>query len=112
MLDRKVTNMLSIAAKGGNIASGEFGVERAVKTGKAYLVICAEDASDNTKKHFTDMCTYYEVPIYCFGTKDDLGRFIGKGMRACVACTDDGLSKAIMKNLNDNQVMIGGNLHA
>lgn len=104
--------MLGIAAKGGNVASGEFCVERSVKRGKAYLVICAEDASDNTKKHFNDMCTYYKVPICFFETKDNLGRFIGKGMRACMACTDSGLSKAIMKHLNDNQGITGGKLHA
>lgn len=112
MLNRKVTNMLSIAAKGGNIAGGEFSVERAVKCGKASLVICAEDASDNTKKHFTDMCTYYEVPIYYFETKDNLGRFIGKGMRACVACTDDGISRTIIKYFDDNRAMTGGKVHA
>jgi len=108
----KVLNMLSIAAKGGNVASGEFSVERAVKTGSACVVICAEDASDNTKKHFTDMCTYYNVPIYYYESKDNLGRYIGKGMRACVACTDYGLSKTIIKHLNENQAMTGGKVHA
>lgn len=112
MLNRKVTNMLSIAAKGANIASGEFSVEKAVKCGKACLVICATDASDNTKKHFTDMCTYYEVPIYFFETKDNLGRFIGKGMRACIACTDLGISNTIIRYLQDNQAMTGGKVHA
>ena len=112
MLNRKVSNMLSIAAKGGNVASGEFCVERAVKTGKAGLVLCAIDASDNTKKHFTDMCTYYKVPITYFETKENLGRFIGKEMRACVACTDIGISKTIIRYLEDNQAMTGGKVHA
>ena len=30
----------------------------------AELVIVAEDASDNTKKKFQNMCDFYEVPIY------------------------------------------------
>lgn len=112
MFRKKVSNMLSIAAKGRNAVSGEFSVERAVKTGKASLVICAEDASDNTKKNFTDLCAYYEVPIYYFETKENLGRFIGKEMRACVACTDDGISNTIIKYFNDNRVMTGGKVHA
>lgn len=112
MSNKKADNLLSIAAKGGNVASGEFCVERAVKTAKACLVICALDASDNTKKKFDDMCSYYNVPLYYYETKDNLGRFIGKGVRACVACTDYGLSNAIMKHLNDKQVITGGKLHA
>lgn len=112
MFSRKVANMLSIAAKGGNIVSGEFSVERAVKCGKAYLVICAKDSSDNTKKHFNDMCTYYKVPFIYFETKDNLGRFIGKEMRACVACIDPGISNTIIRYMDDNQAMTGGKVHA
>ena len=54
MTDR-VLSMISIAAKSGNVVSGEFSTEKAVKTGKAFLVIVADDSSDNTKKHFSDM---------------------------------------------------------
>lgn len=44
--------MISIAAKSGNVVSGEFSNEKAVKTGKAFLVIVADDSSDNTKSIF------------------------------------------------------------
>ena len=37
-----VLSMIGIAAKSGNVVSGEFSTEKAVKTGHAYLVIvCA-----------------------------------------------------------------------
>ena len=39
-----VLSMLGLAAKAGKIASGEFSVEKAVKSGKAFLVMIAEDA--------------------------------------------------------------------
>ena len=35
--------MLGIAAKAGSVASGEFSTEKAVKEGRAYLVIVAQD---------------------------------------------------------------------
>ena len=38
MTDR-VLSMLGLAAKSGNVVSGEFSTEKAVKTGKAFLVI-------------------------------------------------------------------------
>ena len=51
----RVLSMLGIAARAGKVASGEFSTEKAVKAGKAYLVLTAEDASENTKKKFRDM---------------------------------------------------------
>ncbi len=48
----KVLSMLGIAAKAGSVASGEFSTEKAVKEGRAWLVIVASDASENTQKIF------------------------------------------------------------
>ena len=67
MILNKVYSMLGLAAKAGKIASGEFMTERSVKDGSACLVVVATDASDNTKKNFRDMCTYYHVPIEEYG---------------------------------------------
>ena len=53
----KVLSMLGLAAKAGKVASGEFSTEKEVKSGNACLVIVAEDASDNTKKMFRNMCS-------------------------------------------------------
>jgi len=81
------------------MVSGEFLTEKAVKERKAALVIVAEDASDNTKKMFNDMCTYYKVPIYFCGQKAELGHAIGKEFRASLAVLDKGFADAIEKQL-------------
>lgn len=99
----RVLSMLGIAAKGRNAVSGEFAVEKAVKGKKAFLVIVAEEASDNTKKMFTNMCEFYEVPLAFYGTKDMLGHAIGKQMRANVAVTDRGLANSILKLLENGK---------
>jgi ribosomal protein L7Ae-like RNA K-turn-binding protein len=83
--------------RGRNLVSGEFQTEDAVKNGSAVLVIVAEDASENTKKLFKDKCSYYEVPVYMYGTKESLGRAIGKDLRSSLAITDAGLAQAIEK---------------
>ena len=70
MNHNKVLSLLGLACRGHNLVSGEYQTENAVKTGDAMLVIVAEDASDNTKKLFTDKCSYYEVPVYLYGTKE------------------------------------------
>ena len=72
----KVLSTISLAMKAGKVASGEFSTEKEVKSGLAALVIVADDASDNTKKKFQNMCEFYEVPIYFYGDKDTLGHAI------------------------------------
>ena len=69
---KQVLNLIGLATKAGKTVSGEFSTERAVKSGKACMVIVSEEASDNTKKKFANMCTYYQVPIWFFGKKDEL----------------------------------------
>lgn len=95
----RVLQMLGIAAKSGNVVSGEFSTEKAIKSGKAYLVIVSEEASDNTLKMFTNMTNFYEVPMHVFGTKDELGRCIGKQFRASLAITDENLANAVVSKL-------------
>lgn len=99
IVKKKVFSYIGLATKSGKIASGEFSTEKAVKEGKASLVIVADDASNNTKKMFTNMCTYYQVPIYFFGEKTELGHAMGKEFRASLAITDKGLADAIEKQL-------------
>ena len=91
----KVLSMLGLAAKAGAVASGEFSTEKSVKEGKAFLVIVAEDSSDNTKKHFRDMTTYYEVPMYEYSNKEMLGHAIGKEFRASLAINNENFATNI-----------------
>ena len=99
MAQNKAYSMIGLATKAGKIASGEFSTEKAVKTGMAALVIVSAEASENTKKKFQNMCTYYEVPLYVFGGKEALGHAMGKEFRASLAVLDEGFAKAIEKNL-------------
>lgn len=99
MQQDKVLSMISLATKAGKTVSGEFSVEKAVKEGKAALVVVSREASDNTKKMFKNMCDYYKVPLYFYGTKEALGHFIGKEYRASLALTDSGLANAVEKQL-------------
>ncbi len=100
MNNDKVLNLIGLAQKAGKVVSGEFMTEKAVKLGDAALVILAEDASDNTKKKFGNMCEFYEVPLRIHAAKDYLGHAMGKELRASLAVTDEGLAQAIMKKMD------------
>lgn len=94
-----VLSLISIAKKAGRIGAGEYQTEHAVKSGRAGLVIVSAEASENTKKKFRNMCSFYEVPVYFYGTKDELGAAIGCEFRASLAVLDEGLSRSIEKKL-------------
>lgn len=88
--------MLGLAARGRNVVSGELQTLDAIKDGSAMLVIVAEDASENTRKLFTDKCSFYQVPIKLYGTREELGRAIGKDIRSSLAVVNAGLAQSII----------------
>ena len=96
----KVLNLIGLAMKAGKLVSGETATEHAVKDLTAWLVIVASDASHNTTKHFTDMCNYRDLPIVYYGTREELGRAIGKDYRSNMAIIDEGLAQAITKAID------------
>lgn len=96
----KVLQMLGLAQRAGGIKSGEFQTEGSVKDGTAELVIVAQDASDNTKKQFENMCSYYEVPYLSYGSKESLGHAIGRELRASLSVTNEGLAREIIRLIN------------
>ncbi len=110
IINKKVLSMLGLATRSGNVVSGGFATESAVKSGKAYMVIVAEDASDNTKKKFRNMCAYYKVPIYQFGSKEVVGHSMGKQERTSLALTDAGFANSIRGYLEELR-LDGGSEH-
>ncbi|MCM1123160.1 MAG: ribosomal L7Ae/L30e/S12e/Gadd45 family protein [Eubacterium sp.] len=99
----RVLSMLGLATRSKNVVSGGFATEEAVKSGKAYLVIIAEDASDNTRKKYSNMCEFYGVSYKYYSVKAILGHAIGKEERSCLAVTDKGFADSIQKHLVDSE---------
>lgn len=99
MRQNKIYSLLGLAMKAGKVVSGEFATDKSIKDGSACQVIIASDASDNTKKKFSNSCEFYEVPCAEYGTKDELGRAVGRDMRSSLAITDEGFAKSLRKHL-------------
>lgn len=94
--EKKLVALLGMAQKAGKVASGEFAVDKAVKSGKSKLILIATDVSENTRKGYKDMSGYYKVPCYEVLPKQQLGLCIGKDRRAALAILDQGFAKAIL----------------
>ncbi len=91
----RILKLLGLAKRAGRLKSGSFQTEEAVKGGKATLVLITEDSSEASKKGWTDMCEYYEVPYIFFGKKEELGHALGMEYRAVAALTDQGFADKI-----------------
>lgn len=100
MNKNKALSMIGLATKAGKTQTGEFSTEKAVKEGSACIVLVATDASDNTKKKFRNMCSYYQVTMKEFSDKVSLGNACGKEFRATLAITDAGFAKTIEKHID------------
>ena len=100
-IEKKTLSMLSISAKAGKIVSGGFLTEKSIQEGTAHLVIIASNASDNTKKKFINKSKYYHVPYCIFSNSDSLGRSIGKEARTTIAINDEGLARAVLSNIGN-----------
>lgn len=99
MKQDSIISLIGIAKRAGKVVSGEFSTEKAIKEKKAKLVIVAKDASDNTKKLFTNKTNFYNIPLIIYGDKDSLGHGIGCEMRTSVGILDEGFANVIIEKL-------------
>lgn len=100
MKNRKVMSMLSLCQKAGKIVSGEFAVEKSLQEGSSFLVIIAEDASDNTKKKFENKSFFYKVDCLKYSTKVEISQAIGKLNRSVFSIIDEGFANKIKNDIN------------
>ncbi len=92
-----ILGLIGLATKARKTITGNEGCELAIKNAKTSLVILAGDASENTKKPIIKLCGYHHAVLREFATKEDLGRYTGKPIRAIVAITDPGFAKRILE---------------
>ena len=97
MANNNVAFALGLAQKAGKVASGDFAVRSALKSGKAKLLVVAEDAAPNSKKDMYYLAEVAGVEVVELLTRDELGYAIGKAQRTAVAITDTNFAKMINK---------------
>ncbi len=95
-----IWGLIGIANRAGKVVSGYEQSLQTIQRGRGKIVILAEDASTNTKKTFYDKSRYYNVPIYEKGSKENLGKSIGKECRSVLVCIDSGFTKALIVKLD------------
>lgn len=97
VVNKKVLGLLGLASRARKISLGADGTEQAIEKNKTKLVIVAEDASDRTKRKFTNKCNQYDIPIIIYGKIDEISNAIGKKNKAVLGLEDNNLAKEIDK---------------
>ena len=100
----KALNYLSLARKAGFAELGEEPVGAISRTGKAYVIAVASDASDHTWRRAKSFAA--GTRLQCIRlpfTKDEMGFAIGRQELAIAAITDPALALAMVKALGQPQ---------
>jgi ribosomal protein L7Ae-like RNA K-turn-binding protein len=84
MTDR-LYNAIGLCQRAGKARSGAFAAEKAIRAGKAQMVLLEETASEATKTHYEQLCAAHGVPLILTET---VGAAIGKDARIVMAVTD------------------------
>ncbi|MDO5400078.1 MAG: 50S ribosomal protein L7 [Eubacteriales bacterium] len=96
----KALNYLALARKGGLCELGEEPVGAVSRTGRAYVVLVAGDASDHTWRRAKSFVSGSEQQcIRLEATKDQMGLAVGRQSLAIAAVTDVQLALALVKAL-------------
>ena len=94
---KRVLGITGIAKKAGRIAIGDEQTKLALQSGKAKLVLLAQDGSKNTRMRFQGMSAAVQIQhIILPATKNELGGAIGRQSCAVAAICDAGMAKTIV----------------
>ena len=98
----KALNYLALARKGGMAELGEEPVGAISRTGKAYVILVASDASDHTWRRAKSFAAGTEQQCVRVNyTKDEMGFAIGRSALAIAAITDVQMALALVTALGE-----------
>ncbi len=99
-----IGNMISLGQRAGMLVSGDMAVKSTLIRGKARLLIIAKDAATRTRRELSGMAGSRNVPVISYGSKEELGRLIGKSPRSALALMDEHMVRGILGVLERGNV--------
>ena len=103
----KPLSYVALARKAGRIELGEEPVGNAAGSGKACLILVAEDAADHTWRRALSFVSGTDQQCIRVGyTKDELGQTIGRASLALAAFTDPAMALAFVKSLEQDKTEV------
>lgn len=100
-MNPKFWGMLSLTMRAGKLSLGEDKALSAIQSGKAQLLLLADDAGSNTEKKFLDKSAFYQIPVLRPADRIRIGNAIGKKNTVVLAVTDSGFKEQLLKLAKD-----------
>ena len=91
--------LLGMARRAGALAYGTGSTRRALKEGRARLILFAQDASETQKEKVMKLLRHGTTPRATLGTREALGSAVGTAPVSAVAVTDRGFAKELLARL-------------
>lgn len=98
MRNERLLTALGFAQKAGKVRSGELAAEKAIKGGKALVAVLDESASENSAKHWADICKNAGVPLVI---TEGAGRAIGREAHVIACITDKGFAQMALRGIQE-----------
>lgn len=98
---KKLEGAVGLAIRAGKCVQGTDACERAVRSGKAKLLLVDPAASDNLKKDTENLCAYYHCPREIIPEAGWLELVTGAENRRTLAITDTGFAGMIRKHFQE-----------
>ena len=95
-MNPKFYSLLGLCRRAGRLQPGQALAETAVRSGKAALIVVAEDASANTHKKFRNSAQHYRLPLVIAGPMEELGAALGRDVLAVAAVTDAAFAEKLL----------------
>ena len=96
-MEIKILRLVSLAKKAGQITHGSFLTEKAIRDGRAKVVLMARNTGENTRKNITNLCTRFSIPLIEIADKITLANAIGKEETSVMAVLDQNFQNGIIK---------------
>ncbi len=91
--------IIGMARRAGALAYGTGSTRRALKEGRARLVLFAQDASETQRDKVMKLLRHGKTPGATLGTREALGSAVGSAPVSAVAVTDRELAKELVARL-------------
>ena len=91
--------LLGLARRAGAVATGTGSTRRALKEGRARLVLLAQDASETQRDKVMKLLRHGKTPRATLGTRESLGSAVGSAPVSAVAITDKEFAKELVARL-------------
>lgn len=95
----EVLRLLGLARRAGAVAPGTDAVRRAIREGRAQLILFAGDASSVQLDKIRTTLSDRSIPQATLGDRDTLGAAVGLAPLAAVAVTDGSLAGRLLEEL-------------